>query len=83
MRILLGALVLIGLAALVADVRDFLPLGLGLLCVIWRCVDPLDKPSPQPLRVLLMRNVISRVDRKPPIPVEIRRLYSRRWDAGK
>lgn len=95
MRGLVGMLVLLGVGVLIADALDWvamdyflltlLPAAVGALIVLWRLVEDERKPevAPLPLRVTLMRNVVSRCDRKPPVPVEIKKVFSKRWDSGK
>jgi len=58
-----------------------LPAAIVCLLLLWRVLDP-DIPAREPpLRVLLMRNVLHTPGRRPPVPVEIKAIYQRRWDS--
>lgn len=87
--ICVGVLVVLFLRSLDRATLEYLflyalPAGVVCLLLIWRVLDPETPPKqPQPLRVVLMRNVLSRPERRPPVPVEKKKIFQRDWEARK
>jgi hypothetical protein len=56
-----------------------------LICVllVWRVLDTDLPPKEPPLRITLLRNVLHRPERRPPVPVELNNVFRRRWDGKK
>lgn len=90
-RVFLFGTFLAALAALLVRSLDratmefllFYALPAVLVCtlLLWRVLDP-DIPAREPpLRVLLMRNVLQKHERRPPVPVTPSRVFQRRWDS--